>query len=158
LGENTDTGLSEKKQEADEIKTSPPPSSPRETTYFGKNLKIKGNVSGSGDIIHLGLLEGEFDLKGTLQVAEPARINGIVKANDIVVKGDIQGTITAAKRVHLDSTARVQGRISSPKISMAEGACLEGDINMGGKAPQPASSSAPAAVSDSEKKKISEKK
>ena len=120
-----------------------PPSKPKETTYFGNKLKITGNVSGSGDFVILGSMDGEFDLKGELQVAEPANITGTVKAADISVKGIVQGTITAAEKVHLDSTARVQGRINCPKISMMEGARFDGDINMSGKEPQPLNS-APA--------------
>ncbi len=120
-----------------------PSNKPKETTYFGNKLKITGNVSGSGDFVILGSLDGEFDLKGELQVAEPANITGTIKAADISVKGIIQGTITAAEKVHLDSTARVQGRINCPKVSMTEGARFDGDINMSGKTPQPLKS-APA--------------
>ncbi len=109
----------------------------RETTYFGQNLKVTGNVFGSGDLVILGSLDGEFDLKGKLQVAEPANITGTVKAGHVSVKGTIQGTITAIEKVHLDPTARVQGQINSPKISMMEGARFDGDINMSAKKPQP---------------------
>jgi cytoskeletal protein CcmA (bactofilin family) len=120
-----------------------PSSKPKETTYFGNKLKITGNVSGSGDFVILGSLDGEFDLKGELQVAEPANIKGTIKAADISVKGSVQGTISAAETVHLDSTARVRGRINCPKISMMEGARFDGDINMSGKESQPLKS-APA--------------
>ena len=114
-----------------------PSRGPKETTYFGQNLKVTGNVYGSGDLIILGSLDGEFDLKGKLQVAEPANVTGTVKAGHINVKGSIQGTITAIEKVHLDPTARVQGQINSPKISMTEGARFDGEINMSGKKPQP---------------------
>ena len=136
-------GLFGKKKETVKTATPQPTSGPKETTYFGKNLKVTGNVFGSGDLIILGSLDGEFDLKGKLQVAEPANITGTVKAGDILVKGNIKGTITAVERVHLDTTARVQGHINSPKISVMEGARFDGDINMSGKKPQPLQS-APA--------------
>jgi cytoskeletal protein CcmA (bactofilin family) len=136
-------GLFGKKKETVKTATPQPSSGPKETTYFGKNLKVTGNVFGSGDLIILGSLDGEFDLKGKLQIAEPADITGTVKAGDISVKGSVQGTITAVERVHLDTTARVQGRINSPKISVTEGARFDGDINMSGKKPQ-ALQSAPA--------------
>lgn len=106
------------------------PSGTKEATYFGKNLKITGNVSGDGDLIILGAFEGEFNLKGKLQVAEPANITGTVKANDVTVKGSVQGNITAAQKVHLDPTARVKGQINSPKLSVMDGACFDGEIKM----------------------------
>jgi cytoskeletal protein CcmA (bactofilin family) len=130
-------GLFGKKKEVAKTTAPQASSGPRETTYFGQNLKVTGNVFGSGDLVILGSLDGEFDLKGKLQVAEPANITGNVKAGDISVKGSIQGTITATEKVHLDPTARVQGQINSPKISMMEGARFDGDINMSGKKSQP---------------------
>ena len=133
-------GLFGKKKEAAKTAAPQPSSGPKEKTYFGKNLKVTGNVFGSGDLIILGSLDGEFDLKGKLQIAEPANITGTVKAADISVKGSIQGTITAVEKVHLDPTARVQGQINSPKISMMEGARFDGDINMSGKKSQPVQS------------------
>lgn len=109
----------------------------QEATYFGKNLKITGNVSGDGDLIILGTFEGDFDLKGKLQIAEPAKIIGTINANDISVKGNIQGTITATEKIQLDQTAKVKGRISSPKISVIEGALFDGEIKMSDQSRKP---------------------
>jgi len=125
--------LFEKKTE--ETKPAAPPKvsvGPKEATYFGKNLKITGNVSGTGDLIILGTLEGEFDLKGKIQVAEPAEITGTVKADDVTVKGSVKGTITAAGKVHLDPAARVEGKINSPRISILDGARFDGEMSMRG--------------------------
>jgi cytoskeletal protein CcmA (bactofilin family) len=138
-------GLFGKKKEAVKPAAPEPSTGPKETTYFGQNLTVKGKVFGSGDLIILGSLEGEFDLAGKLQIAEPAKITGTVKAGDISVKGNVQGTITAVDRVHLDKTARIHGHINSPKISMMEGARFDGDVNMSGKKPQPM----PSAPADS---------
>lgn len=46
------------------------------TTYIGKNLNIKGNISGEGSIIILGSFEGKFHLDGHLKVAQGAEIKG----------------------------------------------------------------------------------
>jgi cytoskeletal protein CcmA (bactofilin family) len=101
-----------------------------DTTYFGKNLKIKGNVSGGGSLIILGSFEGELNLKGSLKVAQSARIKGNVKATDIYVNGNIEGVITASEKVHLDNTARIKGGITTPRISVIEGAMFDGEIKM----------------------------
>lgn len=104
-----------------------------ETTYFGKNLMIKGRVSGNGNIIIVGGLDGEFDLKGQLKIAQPAKVKGEVKADVISVNGSVQGTLNAQQRVHLDQTARIQGQIITPRLSIAEGAFFDGDIKMSGR-------------------------
>jgi cytoskeletal protein CcmA (bactofilin family) len=122
------------------VKKVPTKSSPKDkaldTTYFGKNLKIKGNVSGVGSLIILGSFEGEFNLKGRLQVAQSARIKGNIKATDIYVNGDIEGAITASEKVRMDNTARIKGDITSPSISVMEGAMFDGKIKMSNRTTQ----------------------
>lgn len=126
-----------------------PKSSPRDmsqdTTYFGKNLKIKGNVSGEGSLIILGSFEGEFDLKGRLKVAQGARIKGNIKATDIYVNGHIEGAVSASEKVHLDSTARIKGGIATPRISVLEGAMFDGEIKMTGRTAQESKPASPPA-------------
>jgi cytoskeletal protein CcmA (bactofilin family) len=102
----------------------------KDTAYFGKNLKIRGNVSGVGNLIILGDFEGEFDLKGQLKIAHGANIKGTVKANNISVNGNVEGIITASEKIHLDNTARIKGQIRTPKISVLEGAVFDGEIEM----------------------------
>jgi cytoskeletal protein CcmA (bactofilin family) len=104
-----------------------------ETTYFGKDLTIKGRVSGNGNIIILGRLNGEFNLKGQVKIAQPANITGEVKADVISVNGSVQGKLAAQQRVHLDQTARVEGQIVTPRLSIAEGAFFDGEIKMSGR-------------------------
>ncbi len=108
----------------------------QDTTYFGKNLQIKGNVSGEGSLIILGSFEGQFDLKGRLQVAHGARIKGDIKATDIYVNGEIDGVITASEKVHLDTTARIKGGIATPRLSVLEGAKFDGELQMSNQAAQ----------------------
>ena len=101
-----------------------------DTTYIGKNLKIKGNLSGEGSMIILGSFEGKFDLKGRLKIAQGAKIKGDVRATDVYVSGNIEGEIAASERVQLDNTAKIIGGIVSPKISVLEGAMFDGEIKM----------------------------
>jgi cytoskeletal protein CcmA (bactofilin family) len=111
--------------------------SQNETSYFGKNLMIKGRVSGNGDIIILGRLEGEFDLRGQVKIAQSANINGEVKADVISVNGSVQGSLAAKERIHLDQTARIEGQIITPRLSITEGASFDGEIKMRDRSSKP---------------------
>ena len=71
-----------------------------------------------------------------MKVAQSARIKGNVKATDIYVNGNIEGAITASEKVRLDNTARIKGGITSPRISVTEGAMLVGEIKMSNRTAQ----------------------
>ncbi len=126
-------GLFGKREKEDKTKQIRPESTPNETTYIGKNLMIKGRVSGNGNIIILGGLDGEFNLKGEIKIAQPANVKGEVKADVISVNGRVEGSLTAQQRVHLDQTARIEGQITTPRLSIVEGAFFDGEIKMSGR-------------------------
>ena len=106
------------------------------TTFFGKNLKITGNVSGEGNMIIQGSFEGEFNLKGQLKVAQGARVKGNFNAASIAINGDVEGNLTATEKIHMDNTARINGRIVTPKISILDGAVFDGEMQMGKRSAQ----------------------
>ncbi len=129
--------------------------SQNETSYFGKNLMIKGRVSGNGDIIILGGLEGEFDLRGRVKIAQPAKIKGEVKADFISVNGNVEGKLAAKQRLHLDQTARIEGQITTPNLCITEGASFNGEVNMGGRVTKESAAAAVDAKSAPQKEDAS---
>jgi cytoskeletal protein CcmA (bactofilin family) len=105
-------------------------SSDRDTAFFGAKLAIKGKVTGSGNLIVMGTLEGEIDLNGELVVAPPAVMNGEMRAVTLAVSGTVTGTLSARGKIHLEKSAVVNGRMNSPRISMVDGAAFNGDVEM----------------------------
>jgi len=101
------------------------------TTFFGEKLKIIGNVSGEGNMIILGSFEGEFNLKGQLKVAQGAKVKGNFNATSIAINGNVEGNLTATEKIHMDNTARINGRIVTPKVSILDGAVFDGEMQMG---------------------------
>ena len=130
--------------------------SQNETSYFGKILMIKGRVSGNGNVIIMGGLDGEFNLRGQVKIAQPAKIKGEVKADVISVNGSVQGKLAAQQRLHLDKTARIEGLMTAPKLSIAEGASFDGEIKMSGRAPEPSKPATSDGVARQQTKTMSE--
>ena len=120
-----------------------PKDATKETTYFGKNLKIAGNVSGEGNLIILGSFEGEFNLRGQVKVAQGAEIKGNIKATSVSINGNVEGTVTASNRILLDSTATLKGCLVTPKISIQDGAVFDGELHMSRKPDQVTKTSTP---------------
>ena len=124
-------------------KAAVPKESSTETTYFGKNLKIKGNVSGEGNLIVLGSFAGEFEVKGQVKVSQGAEIKGDIKATSVAINGNFEGTVSASERILLDTTAAIKGRLVTPKISIQDGAVFDGELQMSRQTIQPPQVSTP---------------
>lgn len=101
-----------------------------ETSFFGTKLTIKGKVSGGGNVIVMGQLEGECELNGELVLAPSAQVKGEVEAASVTVSGGFSGTLTAREKVHIEKSAVVTGRVLTPMLSVANGAVLNGEIEM----------------------------
>jgi cytoskeletal protein CcmA (bactofilin family) len=101
-----------------------------DTAFFGAKLSIKGKITGSGNLIVMGKLEGEVDLAGELVVAAPAMLNGEIKAVTLAVSGNVTGTLTAGEKIHLEKSAVVSGRMCTPRLSVVDGATFNGEVEM----------------------------
>jgi cytoskeletal protein CcmA (bactofilin family) len=100
------------------------------TAFFGAKLSIKGKVTGSGNLIVMGKLEGEVELAGELVVAAPAVLNGEIRAATLAVSGNVTGTLTAGEKIHLEKSAVVNGRMNTPRLSVVDGATFKGEVEM----------------------------
>ena len=101
-----------------------------DTAFFGAKLSIKGKITGSGNLIVMGKLEGEVDLAGELVVAAPAVLNGEIRAVTLAVSGNVTGTLTAGEKIHLEKSAVVSGRMCTPRLSVVDGATFNGEIEI----------------------------
>ena len=98
--------------------------------YLGKDLYIKGNISGHDDIQVDGKIVGNLKLKGNLDIQPSARIKGSAVAKTIDVKGEVEGKLAAGSKMFIDHTARIEGKIFTPVISIVEGAQFNGEVKM----------------------------
>ncbi len=102
----------------------------RQTALIGPKLAVKGKVSGSGNLILMGKLEGEFDMGGELVIAPPAVVNGEVKALTLSISGTVSGNLTARDKIRLEKSARVQGKLIAPRLAVEDGSVFNGEIEM----------------------------
>ena len=94
-------------------------------SIISADLTVTGTVISSGDVQIDGRIEGDVRV-GSLVVGESAEIKGDVYAEDIVIRGRVNGGIRARK-VQLAATARVEGNILHQTLSVEAGAFFEGN-------------------------------
>ncbi|MCU0563085.1 MAG: polymer-forming cytoskeletal protein [Desulfobacterales bacterium] len=101
-----------------------------ETAFLGAQISVKGKVSGAGNLIVMGRLEGQFELDGELIVAPPAVVTGEIKAGSVTISGTLTGTVAARERIHLEKGAVVTGSLAGARLTVADGAVFNGEVAM----------------------------
>jgi len=104
----------------------------KDATHLGSTSFFNGSLEAHEDILIDGQFKGQITLpSGTLTVARGAKVEAEVKVRTFILHGDFTGTVTAAERVLISETARMSGDITTPKITISNGAQFKGGIKMG---------------------------
>jgi cytoskeletal protein CcmA (bactofilin family) len=90
------------------------------------DVEIKGNIKFTGELTLEGKLEGEIHADGTLFLGENGVINGNVNANNVVVRGKINGNVVAKEKIEIKSKAELFGDIRAARLSVEEGVTFVG--------------------------------
>lgn len=130
------------KNEGDSINTTSAVSSTpgaKSSAFLGQGSKVVGTLNFSGPVELDGFVEGELHSQDKLVIGESAVVNAKVNGSEVLVKGTVNGDITASKRLILQRPAKITGNISSASLSIEEGVIFEGQCSMiSGSASRPA--------------------
>jgi cytoskeletal protein CcmA (bactofilin family) len=95
-------------------------------TLINEGCKISGLITGSGDYLVNGEIDGDCDLGGTVTLAKNGLWKGTIRAGNVIIAGHVEGDIVAQGRIEITDTARITGTVSGEAIAVAEGAVVEG--------------------------------
>ena len=120
---------------------SPPRSSgapaSREAAVIGPSIHIDGDVRGEEDLLIEGEVGGTVQLKNnSLTIGPNGKVRADVYAHSIYVDGFVEGDLFGAERVHIRKSAQVKGNVTSPRVSVEDGAKFKGAIEMDPQAAQ----------------------
>ncbi len=91
-----------------------------------------GDVISDEDLLLEGQIEGKVRGERSVTIGSSGDLEGDVAARTIIVGGKVRGQIVASERAELMATAVVNGSVQAPKIVIAEGAHLQGNVAMTG--------------------------
>jgi cytoskeletal protein CcmA (bactofilin family) len=98
---------------------------------IGPHLIVNGELSADEDLSIEGAVEGFVSVRtGTLAIEPTARVQADVRAARVVVRGYVRGNIAASERIELAPSARMNGSLSAPLITIVDGAQFNGSIDM----------------------------
>ena len=98
---------------------------------IGKSISIRGDLTGNEDMMIEGQVEGKVDLPNNqLTVGANGHVKAEIHAKGIVIIGHVVGNVFGLERVEIQATGRVEGDVTAPKLVVAEGAQINGAIQM----------------------------
>lgn len=113
------------------VSTAPAAVRGRATAVIGPSIQIEGTLRGQEDVSIEGEVTGTIHLQNnTLTVGAQGKIKADVYANTIYVEGSTEGDLFGSEQVIIRKSAKVRGNITSPRVSLEDGATFKGSIEM----------------------------
>lgn len=122
-----------RKPRSDGTPPPPPPSrGPGELSAFiDQGSEFSGKLSFRDTVRIDGRFEGEISSDNTLIVGESGQIHAEIHSEVVIVSGEVEGDIFAARQITLHKTARVRGDLRTQTILIEDGAQLNGRVDTG---------------------------
>jgi cytoskeletal protein CcmA (bactofilin family) len=95
-----------------------------------RGTKVSGKLRFEGPARIDGHVDGEIDGKD-ITIGESAVVTAQIRAESVIVWGQVKGEITATRRIEICPSAKVTGNITAPKFVVQEGANFDGQCAMG---------------------------
>ena len=108
-----------------------PPAAPANEAATGsEGIRIKGEISGRGDLFWDGVLQGKIHITdGSFTVGRNAHINAEIEAREIVIHGEVTGELRG-ERVQILSTGKLTGGVETRRIVIEDGATLSSKVQV----------------------------
>ncbi len=99
--------------------------------FVGYGTKLTGETSFQAMLRVDGHLTGTVSSEtGTLLVGSSGQVDADIMVASAIINGTVNGDIISTERLELGRTARVMGNIQAPRLTIEDGAILEGSCSM----------------------------
>ena len=100
-------------------------------SLLAAGLTIEGKIEGTGHVRIAGSFKGDVHVQGNLTIESGAKVTGGVRANTVVIGGELEGNIDAAARVELLQTGVLNGDLKAGSLIVAAGSRMRGRAEFG---------------------------
>jgi len=101
-----------------------------ETTAIFDGISVVGNVKGSHNLYLNGQFEGTIDLTALLLVGKTGKLKGKVKAQYVIIEGEVEGKVVAREKVELRDGGKYKGEILAPAVMISDSSFFDGKVQM----------------------------
>lgn len=102
-------------------------------------VEIKGTLKFSGELTFDGKLDGDINSEGLLNLGDAAVVKGNINVHSVVMRGKVNGNVTAKEKIDIKSRTELFGDIRAAKLVVEEGVTFVGrsEVNPNKAAPMP---------------------
>lgn len=104
---------------------------PRAESLIAPDIAIEGRIEGAGHVRIAGRFKGDVDVKGDLTIEAGAKVTGSVRAEKVIIAGELVGNIEAASRVELLASGSLTGDLKAGSLTVAAGSRMRGQADFG---------------------------
>ncbi len=93
-------------------------------------------------------MEGKLNLTANscLTVGPNGNVKADLNAREIIVRGKVEGRVTARDKLQIGSTGEITGEVQTDRLTIEDGAMLRGKVEAGKQVNKPAETKAIAAA------------
>jgi len=99
-------------------------------SVIGREVQIEGTIKGATDLEIWGSFDGKIENEGWVWLRPGSRFSGEIMTTNLVVEGELRGTVRATEKVDMRATCRVEADVMANKVAAAEGSYIEGRITV----------------------------
>ena len=99
-------------------------------TILSQDIDFSGTLNFEKPFLIQGRVSGKINAKGLLVIDEDAVVNADINTSRVIIKGYVKGDITAAEKVEVAISGKLEGNITAPEIYMETGCVFNGRCTM----------------------------
>ena len=97
---------------------------------IGAKTQVKGEITGSENVVVEGVVEGTIRITGDLRIGPGGVVKATVSAQSVLIAGELVGDCHATQRAEIQASGRLTGNIRAPRVVIVEGATFRGNSDM----------------------------
>ena len=113
---------------------------------LNSDVELKGTLKFAGELTFDGKIDGDINSEGSLSLGDNAVVKGNINVTAVVVRGKINGNVTAREKIDIKAKTELFGDIRAPKLAIEEGVTFVGKTEVNPNKVSPAAPPPPAAA------------
>ncbi len=93
-------------------------------------MRVIGRMHTTSVVTVAGTVLGTVTADEQVMVTKSGRVAGDVEAREVVLDGEVHGSVDARERLEIQASAVICAELHAPRLMVHEGAVVDGDVSI----------------------------